>query len=571
MKKIMLGLLFSTAIITSYQSANHVHAETRQEIRQGNVHQNIIKYNVQYVEKSSNKPISKPITKISFPGETETEKAEDFEEYKLVSEPVITKKLSSNDNSYIFYYEKIDVSKLKRTQEETIKKVNYLTRISNFDREEIIGKIKKSKDDTTINNLYNEAVELDNKAVSQIRYEIRYIDKNTGQEIAPRVHKLDFAGTTIQEKDAKDIEGYVKPSNEEIKPLLLTTQKKNVVELYYYKSIENIPLSAFVKQRATIKGMRYQNTNFTNNPEGLTEYLIKAAYTRSQGITFYATDKEVRHLYSSVFDKSTKYSLVRLVKNWTPESSAEDEPHPELGEGVKKYTIALTYQANFSQKDMEEAELEIERIIKEYKIDEMKTDFEKVKFVYDYMVQKYEMTPNTKNRTHNGRNVHTYAGVLLSKGGVCEGWSQLFNRFMERLGVDSYLVVGATYEPWQIEHPTLKSIIDNWHRTKYRDVWSMTHGWNMVKLDNKWYYLDVYHGKFWANASSLDKDGNFSKEKALKLKAVFNSGAYDKTFLRGKEWAEKTKVFNEKFIPFDEVSPEDYKPKIFNFKWLDEE
>lgn len=85
--------------------------------------------------------------------------------------------------------------------------------------------------------------------------------------------------------------------------------------------------------------------------------------------------------------------------------------------------------------------------------DEM-SDFEKVMTVHDYMVLNY---------AYGESDVMHTIFIMTEKTGVCMGYALAFNHLMNVLKIPS------TYVPSQ----------------------SMNHAWNLVKIDGKWYHIDV--------------------------------------------------------------------------------
>lgn len=101
-----------------------------------------------------------------------------------------------------------------------------------------------------------------------------------------------------------------------------------------------------------------------------------------------------------------------------------------------------------------------------------KSDFQKVKFVYSYILDHVEYDYSLAN--------HSAYHALFERKAVCEGCAMLVYRFLSNVNVPCRIITGQGL----------------------RD----RHGWNIVKLEGKWYYLDVtwdlYHGRsfqIWQN------------------------------------------------------------------------
>lgn len=87
-------------------------------------------------------------------------------------------------------------------------------------------------------------------------------------------------------------------------------------------------------------------------------------------------------------------------------------------------------------------------------------DVDKVMAVHDYLVDHIEYA-----YSHIVRRAY---GALIEKKAVCQGYAQAFQKILSNLNVEGHTVIG-----WNIsEKPVL-------------------HEWNRVKLDGKWYYIDL--------------------------------------------------------------------------------
>lgn len=82
------------------------------------------------------------------------------------------------------------------------------------------------------------------------------------------------------------------------------------------------------------------------------------------------------------------------------------------------------------------------------------TDFEKIMTVHDYMINNYAYNINDTDQTFL---------IMLDKAGVCAAYSEAFQHMMNVLGIESTLVSSE----------------------------EMGHIWNMVKIDDRWYHVDV--------------------------------------------------------------------------------
>ncbi|KGR75664.1 transglutaminase domain-containing protein [Ureibacillus manganicus] len=102
--------------------------------------------------------------------------------------------------------------------------------------------------------------------------------------------------------------------------------------------------------------------------------------------------------------------------------------------------------------------VEVNEILSTVKPESM-TDFEKVKFVNDYIVK------NTSYSEDTNASPHSACAVVSEGKGVCQGYALLALKLLQELGVESKYVVG--------------------------EVYTGGHAWNLVKVDGEWYHLDT--------------------------------------------------------------------------------
>lgn len=104
-------------------------------------------------------------------------------------------------------------------------------------------------------------------------------------------------------------------------------------------------------------------------------------------------------------------------------------------------------------------------VLDEIITDEMKTDYDKELAVYEWMVENISSGSNSLLVTSNSPEaVSTPHGVLKGHNAVCVGYATTFRLFMQMLDIECKVV-----------H----------NNEKY-------HSWDEVKLDDDWYYVDVY-------------------------------------------------------------------------------
>ncbi|MBO4749861.1 MAG: hypothetical protein J5546_06040 [Lachnospiraceae bacterium] len=88
-------------------------------------------------------------------------------------------------------------------------------------------------------------------------------------------------------------------------------------------------------------------------------------------------------------------------------------------------------------------------------------DYGKVKYVYEYLIRNVEYDMEAPDN----QNIYS---ALVRKRSVCQGYSKAVQYLLNGMGVECTLVQGEAF--------------------------GQTHGWNLVKADDAYYYLDVTWG-----------------------------------------------------------------------------
>lgn len=143
------------------------------------------------------------------------------------------------------------------------------------------------------------------------------------------------------------------------------------------------------------------------------------------------------------------------------ESASEKDDYLErsldkfkLSKKGKEDIIEVTYMTTKDQEDY--IELELNNVINEIITDSMSTA-DKVKAVNDYIVKKYSYDRNVESD-----NVY-YA--LTTGIAACQGYSMTTYKMLKMMGIENRLVIGTMN--------------------------GEGHAWNIVKIDNNWYNIDV--------------------------------------------------------------------------------
>lgn len=137
------------------------------------------------------------------------------------------------------------------------------------------------------------------------------------------------------------------------------------------------------------------------------------------------------------------------------------------------YSVAIEPQKGYnylsdyfsSQQSVNTAILKVENIKNNLikKLSNSTNDYEKALIVHDTLV-------NSLKYNSSGSNTHNIYGALVEKKSVCEGYAKAFKYILDSIDIECILVSGtATNSSNETE----------------------SHMWNYIKLNNKWYGVDV--------------------------------------------------------------------------------
>ena len=92
------------------------------------------------------------------------------------------------------------------------------------------------------------------------------------------------------------------------------------------------------------------------------------------------------------------------------------------------------------------------------------SDYKKVKAVHDYVVKTMSYDYSIQKNKEPLTSHLAYGGLILNKG-VCDSYAKSVQYLLNYMGVEAGLVIG--------------------------EAGGVSHGWNYVKIDGKYYYLDA--------------------------------------------------------------------------------
>lgn len=262
------------------------------------------------------------------------------------------------------------------------------------------------------------------------------------------------------------------------------TTGNTITEKYNFVTESSLPYEEDTQLYSDVRDKDSEKENRESLKEEKGEFTdeVKADMLRKQQELFYFSKLEItqQNLYVEIL-----YALENYVEEVEVSTTDTDEidkvfqcvmmDHPEifyisgysfikyaLGNEVKKIVFKGTYIYN--QEEKEQRELQIEEAVKVFlaNLDTESTDYEKVKYVY-------ETTIHTTEYDLEAVDNQNICSVFLNHASVCQGYAKAVQYLLNRLNIPATLVLGT---------------VEN----------GDGHAWNMVKIENEYYYMDTTWG-----------------------------------------------------------------------------
>lgn len=138
--------------------------------------------------------------------------------------------------------------------------------------------------------------------------------------------------------------------------------------------------------------------------------------------------------------------------------------------GYSEFCPEYSYESKAKEQMQEEIDRETEDFLEDSKLTQLYSDYEKIKYVYEYVVQSVDYVSDAKD----SQNLYS---ALVNKESVCAGYARETQYLLEKLGVFCTYVTGETK--------------------------GQPHAWNLVKCDGNYYYVD----STWGDPVFLQSDG----------------------------------------------------------------
>ena len=244
--------------------------------------------------------------------------------------------------------------------------------------------------------------------------------------------------------------------------------KETIREDHYVNPIYKDVKSSVVHH--DIQTYSLEDVEYTSDQEKLVKIFREKLINRESNIVlYYHCDEEITqeffsNLVHQLFQKAIKHTgngkegdyLKWHCQGWTVKATIS-------GNSNKGYDLDIFYGVSYlsSLGQEEKVDEEVSNLLKSLDLSN-KTDYQKVKAIYDYICSNVTYDHDNLNDKSYSLKYTAYA-ALINKTAVCQGYASLFYRLALDAGVDTRVISGEAGGP---------------------------HAWNIVKLNGKYYNLD---------------------------------------------------------------------------------
>ena len=234
----------------------------------------------------------------------------------------------------------------------------------------------------------------------------------------------------------------------------------------YYKDVIVTPKNNNVDTYSLEQG----NAEYTSDIKKVAENFRKQLVNRENEITLYyysdepITGEHFNNLTSQLFDLAVQHTgkgnegdyILWHCQGWHVGANCSSNPNGGFDMNI---TYTVSYLSDAAQ---EEKVAQIEKEVFQTLKISGKSDYQKVKAIYDYICSNvsYDYT-NLNDDTYIQK--YTAYAALIDKTAVCQGYASLLYRMVLDAGVDARVISGDAGGP---------------------------HAWNIVRLKDKYYNLD---------------------------------------------------------------------------------
>lgn len=273
-----------------------------------------------------------------------------------------------------------------------------------------------------------------------------------------RIIGNEFVSSTLKQKNTINI-SVNDIDNEDKNNSIETSTTVSANNNYYYSQLDNYSKIIYNALETNIDNLKKENytIDFSNKFENLLketsgEYQLNKVFQSALDAFFY---DHPELFYIDI----TKLSLNTTCTTIGPIEKYSTKLHPRDN---KNYLNDYFYSKN----NVEDAIKKVEKIknnfVKEFKYCD---DYNKILEVHNALANTLEYDSTLKKE-----NIHNIYGALVNKEVVCEGYAKALKYLLNALDIECILVCG---------------------NAKSSSGHTESHMWNYVKLNNKWYGVDV--------------------------------------------------------------------------------
>ncbi|MFM1602516.1 YSIRK-type signal peptide-containing protein [Helcococcus ovis] len=245
------------------------------------------------------------------------------------------------------------------------------------------------------------------------------------------------------------------------------------------------------------------------------EYVIKAIMEQQPTVIFYGPDGFDKKVLEEVLYTPSYGSLIKhIYGKWKT-----DKEEVNFEKGIYRYITRFNYAT--LKEDVMRAEKYLDEVAKwlqkkldeEYKLKFKNTpdseDFKKALIIHDFIVKnvkgdssveanKVTQIKSKEKNDNKTYEVHTLPAAIFGEKTVCQGYAMLFDRLAYKMGLESRILRGQSiFLYWnqydQNQEKEKRKLFDEYKSlSKNGKEWKRAnHMWNQVKIDGKWYHLDL--------------------------------------------------------------------------------
>jgi len=190
---------------------------------------------------------------------------------------------------------------------------------------------------------------------------------------------------------------------------------------------------------------------------------VQSVETLADAMYYHFSQFETNFTIQYVGNTQTLSEIIEQASTLASKRDPFIEGHLSMREITFTYTrtsakIDVNQQYLISPAQVASVDATVEDILTRNNVHSL-SDFDKIKFVNDYIVQNTVYSTDTTNSPHS-------AYTVLAEGkAVCQGYALLAQKMLTKLGIESLYVVG--------------------------EAGGVGHAWNLVKLNGGWYHMDT--------------------------------------------------------------------------------